>query len=425
MGRPPAPTTAPSALESRDFRLVWRAQCISLVGSAMQGATLLWQVALVAPEGQRGMALGFVGLSRLIPIVIAAFWAGVLADALDRRKLMLATQGALLLSALGLAALSLVGEATLAGIYALSAVSALAGAFDGPVRSALVPTLVPRAQIGSAVSLNTLQFQLAAVVGPAIAGVVLVWVDPGWIYLLNAVSFVPVLAALALVRPPRVENAAKASARAALEALRFVANAPLIRSAIVLDFVAGFFASATTLLPLFAVEVLHVGSAGYGILHAAPSIGAVLASAWMVRQEGRIERRGDWLLGSVAAFGVATTLFGLSTAFVPAFLALGLVGACDTVNMVLRNVIRQIETPDALRGRVAGVNYLFAQGGPQLGEFESGAVAQGFGVRASVISGGILCCAAVAWIAWRTPVLHGHVARRALSARSVARKAAA
>ncbi len=422
MGRPP---TAP-ALESRDFRLVWRAQCASLVGTAMQNATLLWQVTLVAPEGQRGLALGFVGLARLVPIVLAAFWAGVLADALDRRKLMLATQGGMLLAALGLAFVSLTGTATLASIYALSALGSLAGAFDGPVRSALVPTLVPRARIGNAVSLNTLQFQLAAVAGPALAGVALVWIDPGWIYLFNAVSFLPVVAALVLIRPPAVEARTRASCRAAFEALRFVATTPLIRSAIALDFVAGFFASATTLLPLFAQDVLKVGSAGYGILHAAPSVGAVLASAWMVRQESRIERRGDWLLGSVAAFGVATALFGMSTAFVPAFLALGLVGACDTVNMVLRNVIRQIETPDHLRGRVAGVNYLFAQGGPQLGEFESGAVAQAFGVRASIVSGGILCVAAAAFMAWRTPVLHRHVASRTVAARSGAvRKAAA
>jgi len=409
MGRLPA---AP-ALESRDFRLVWRAQCVSLVGTSMQGAALLWQVALVAPEGQRGLALGFVGLARLVPIVLAAFWAGVLADALDRRKLMLATQGGMLLSALGLALTSLSGEATLPSIYAFSALGALAGAFDGPVRSALVPTLVPRAQIGNAVSLNTLQFQLSAVAGPALAGVALVWIDPGWIYLANALSFLPVLLALAAIHPPAVEARARAGLSAAFEALRFVARAPLIRSAIALDFVAGFFASATTLLPLFAQDILHVGPLGYGILHAAPSVGAVVASAWMVRQESRILRRGDWLLGSVAVLGVATALFGMSTAFVPAFLALGLVGASDTVNMVLRNVIRQVETPDHLRGRVAGVNYLFAQGGPQLGEFESGAVAQGFGVRAAVVSGGILCMATAAFMAWRTPVLHGHVAHPA------------
>jgi len=407
MGSSPA---AP-ALESRDFRLVWRAQCLSLVGTAMQSAALLWQVAIVAPEGQRGMALGFVGLARLVPIVLAAFWAGVLADAVDRRKLMLATQGGMLVAALGLALTSLAGEATLGRIYALAALGSLAGAFDGPVRSALVPTLVPRARIGNAVSLNTLQFQLAAVVGPAVAGLALVWVDPGWIYLANAASFVPVLLALAAIRPPVVESRARATVGAAFDALRFVAKAPLIRSAIALDFVAGFFASATTMLPLFAQDVLHVGPMGYGILHAAPSVGALIASAWMVRQESRIERRGDWLLGSVAAFGVATTLFGLSTAFVPAFLALALVGGCDTINMVLRNVIRQIETPDHLRGRVAGVNYLFAQGGPQLGEFESGAVAQAFGVRASIVSGGILCLGAAAFMAWRTPVLHGYVAR--------------
>ncbi len=290
---------------------------------------------------------------------------------------------------------------------------ALAGAFDGPVRSALVPTLVPRAHIGNAVSLNTLQFQLAAVVGPALAGAALVLVDPGWIYLANAVSFLPVLSVLAIIRAPVVAVRAKATIGAAFEALRFVAGAPLIRSAIALDFVAGFFASATTMLPLFAQSVLHVGPMGYGVLHAAPSVGALVASAWMVRRESRIERRGDWLLGSVPAFGAATALFGMTTECVPAFLALSLVGACDTVNMALRNVIRQLETPNHLRGRVAGVNDLFAQGGPQLGEFEAGAIAQGFGVRASIVSGGVLCLGASAFMAWRTPILRGYLARPA------------
>jgi MFS family permease len=143
----------------------------------------------------------------------------------------------------------------------------------------------------------------------------------------------------------------------------------------------------------------------------------------MVRQEARIERRGDWLLGSVAAYGAATALFGMSHAFAPAFVALALVGASDTVNMVLRNVIRQVETPDALCGRVAGVNYLFAQGGPQLGEFEAGVVAQGFGVRASIVSGRILSLASVAFLAWRTPVLHTHVAERRARGVNAATKA--
>jgi MFS family permease len=365
----------------------------------------LWQVALVAPEGKKGLALGFVGLARLVPIVLAAFWAGVLADAMDRRKLMLWTQGGMFVAAFGLAVVSLADRATLPWIYALSAVSALAGAFDGPVRSALVPTLVPRAHIGNAVSLNTLQYQLAWVIGPGLAGLALTWVGPGWIYLANALSFLPVVVALRVIRTPAVESRARAGLRAAVDALSFVARAPLIRSAILLDFVAGFFVSATTMLPIFAQDVLSVGPLGYGILHGAPAVGAVLASAWMVRQERRIHRRGEWLLGSVGALGLATVAFGTATAFVPALLALAAIGACDTVNMVLRNVIRQVETPDHLRGRVAGVNYLFAQGGPQLGEFEAGAVAQAFGVRASIVSGGLLCLAATTAMAWRSPLL--------------------
>jgi MFS family permease len=244
----------------------------------MQGAALLWHVAQTAPEGSRGLALGFVGLSRLIPIVLAAFWAGMLADAVDRRKLMLATQSGMFLAAVGLATTSLLGTAGLPALYAFSALGALAAAFDGPARSALVPTLVPRARISNAVSLNTLQFQLAAVIGPALCGVCLLWTAPGWVYALNAASFVPVLVALMRVTPPPVGARPPLALSAAFEALGFVARHPVIRGAIVLDFVAGFFASAATLLPIFATDILGVGPAGYGVLHAAPSLGAVLAS---------------------------------------------------------------------------------------------------------------------------------------------------
>jgi MFS family permease len=207
-------------------------------------------------------------------------------------------------------------------------------------------------------------------------------------------------------RPDRVAGTRDdVSLHAALEGLRFVFRSPLIRSTMLLDFFATFFSSATALLPIFAQDILKVGAQGYGWLYAAPAAGAVITSALMVPLTDRIERRGMTLLWAVAIFGVATVGFGVSHSFWITFLCLALVGASDTVSMVIRNIVRQLETPDRLRGRMTGVNMVFFMGGPQLGELEAGAVANWLGAPFSVISGGVGCLLATAWVAAATPAL--------------------
>ena len=186
---------------------------------------------------------------------------------------------------------------------------------------------------------------------------------------------------------------------AALEGLRFVFRSPLIRSTMLLDFFATFFSSATALLPIFAQDILQVGAPGYGWLYAAPAVGAVMMSAAMVLLTSRIDRRGPVLLWAVGLYGLATVGFGLSRSFWITFACLALTGVADTVSMVIRNIVRQLETPDRLRGRMIGVNMVFFIGGPQLGEMEAGAVANWLGAPFSVISGGLGCMLAVAWIA--------------------------
>mgnify|MGYP003343223494 FL=1 len=172
-----------------------------------------------------------------------------------------------------------------------------------------------------------------------------------------------------------------------------------------LDFFATFFASATALLPMVATDLLHVGAQGYGLLSAAPSVGAAISGLLMAPIAGRIRRRGVVLLWAVAAYGLATVAFGLVHTFAVSFLCLALTGAADTVSMVIRNIIRQLGTPDHMRGRMTSVNMIFFMGGPQLGELEAGLVAQSFGVVTSVVTGGLGCLVAVAWIAARTPAL--------------------
>ena len=384
---------------------------VSFTGSMMQNAALLWHVSLLVPPGRKGLALGMVGLVRVVPITVFSMISGVVADAWDRRRLMLFTQVAATAVAAVLAILTFHGLTHVWPIYVLAALGSAVGAFDLPARGALVPTLVPREHLPNAISLNTIMFQTASVVGPSLGGLVIATTSVGWVYVANAVSFSFVIVALLMMRDVPARASSEAGSRddvslhAALEGLRFVFRSPLIRSTMLLDFFATFFSSATALLPIFAQDILQVGAKGYGWLYSAPAAGALLTSAVMVPFTDRIERRGPTMLWAVAGYGLATVVFGISRSFWVTFFCLALTGATDTVSMIIRNIIRQLETPDRLRGRMMGVNMVFFMGGPQLGEMEAGAVANWLGAPFSVISGGIGCLIATGWVAASTPAL--------------------
>ena len=377
----------------------------------MQNAALLWHVSLLVPPEHKGLALGLVGLVRVLPIIFFSMISGVVADAWNRRRVMLSTQSASTAVAIGLAALAYRGVTAVWPIYALAALASGVGAFDMPARNALLPSLVPREHLPNAISLNTIMFQTAAVLGPSLGGALIAVGSVGWVYIANAMSFMFVIVALLMMRdvPARAPSEAGSrddvSLHAALEGLRFVFRSPLIRSTMLLDFFATFFSSATALLPIFAQDILRVGARGYGWLYAAPAVGAVATSAAMVPLTERIERRGTALLWAVAGYGFATVVFGISRSFWLTFACLAMTGATDTVSMVIRNIVRQLETPDRLRGRMTGVNMVFFMGGPQLGELEAGAVANWFGAPFSVITGGAGCLVATAWVAASTPAL--------------------
>lgn len=396
------------ALRYPGFRQFWSGQSISLVGTTMHNAAVLWHVAQLAPSGQRAVALATIGLVRLLPLLGLTLLGGMAADRFDRRRVMLLSQSVLAVLAGALALLTLTGTVTLAWIYLLTGLKAAATAFDSPARSSLVPRLVPREHLPNAVSLNTSLFQITSLVGPAMAGVSLIAMDLGWLYAVNALSFLPVILALRRLRP--LPQAAPEGTRSRglvgmLDGLRYIFQNPLLRSSILLDFFVSFFGSATILLPLFASEILQVGPAGFGCLCAAPSIGAVTASLVLLRVEKRIHHRGRLLLWAAVGYGVANLLLGMTSTFAAALIFLAATGACDTVNMVLRNVIKQLATPDTLRGRMNGAQVLFAQGGPQLGELEAGLVAQALGTSASLMTGGLGCLLVTAGIAWLSPEL--------------------
>ena len=399
-----------AALRHRDFRLLWLGQIVSIAGSQMRIVAVNWQIYQIAlREGtlDPALALGLIGLARVIAILLCAPLSGLLADRLDRRRLLVWTAVAGLGSSAVLALATQFDVASVWVIYAMVLVAAVAGAFEQPARQALLPSLVPAAELPNALSLNIIAWQLATVIGPTIAGLLIATSGVGIVYWLDAISFLAVVIAALLIRTGGAPAVVPpVTLQAALDGLRFVFRTRLIASTMLLDFFATFFGAAMTLLPLFADQVLRVGPAELGWLYAAPAVGAFIAAAVLVGVQ--IPRQGLVLLGAVAAYGVSTLVFGLSTSLWLTLGALALGGAADTISMVIRGTIRQLRTPDELRGRMTSVNMIFFMGGPQLGEFQSGVTAALLGGPITVAIGGVLCVLATGVIAWWDPELRAY-----------------
>jgi MFS family permease len=320
---------------------------------------------------------------------------GVVADVADRRRLMIVTQSLMLVCSGTLAYVTLSGLTQVWPIFLLTAVASAAWAFDTPARQALMPTLVPPRDFQNAVSLSMLVFQIGLITGPPLAGFILASHGPGFVYALNAASFLAVIVGVALMRvsgkPEKTEGAPpRISLQALIEGLRFVWRTPIIVQTMTLDFVATFFASANQLLPIYAKDILDVGAQGYGFLAAAPAVGAIIAGLIMARM-GALRKQGLTVIVSVAVYGAATIVFGVSRVFWFSLLMLAVTGAADTVSTILRQTIRQLATPNNLRGRMTSVNMIFFMGGPQLGEVEAGTVAHFLGAPLSVVTGGVAC----------------------------------
>jgi MFS family permease len=391
----------PPSLRHRKFRLLWIGLAISMAGSQMQVWALFWHIRTLTDQP---IALGGVGLARIAPIIVFSLVGGAVADALNRRRVLFLTQAIMVLVALMLTWLTFRAETRLWHIYLLTALQAVAISFDSPARQALVPNLVPVRDLPNAFSLTSIAHQSGAIVGPALSGLVIAYWGQAYTYLINAITYLAVI--VALIWMGSVAQQALPARRKAVswtsikEGVRFITGHPIILSTMLLDFFATFFSSARTLMPIFARDILHVGAIGYGWLSAAESIGA-MAAALIISQMIEIRRQGRVFLTSVLMFGLATIGFGLARTFSLAMLALILMGASDSVSTIIRNTIRQLQTPDHIRGRMTSVNQIFFMGGPQLGEVEAGVAAQLFGAPFAVVSGGIGCILAASWVARR------------------------
>ncbi|MBF6612954.1 MAG: MFS transporter [Chloroflexi bacterium] len=398
------------ALQHHDFRLLWAGGFVSQAGSQMRVVAIgvqLWDLT------HNYAALGLLGLFRLLPVLALSLFGGVIADALDRRRLLMATQSVMALSSLTLALSTQFGWVSAPIVYGVSALGAAALAFDNPARSALVPNLVPRRHLANALSLNIIVMQVATIVGPMLGGLFLPLHSTGLaiIYWIDALSFTAVIFAVFVMKArPQQEATRDISFKAALEGLRFLRKAPIIMSTMTLDFFATFFGAAMVLLPAFAENILRVDRQYWGILYAAPAIGAVMAGLVMARI-GHVRRQGIVVIISIVFYGLATILFGVSSLFWVTVLALAGTGAADTVSMVMRQTIRQLSTPDELRGRMTSVNMVFYMGGPQLGDMEAGLAAQVIGLGPAIVLGGIGVIVVTAVISYIVPNLRSYVSK--------------
>ena len=396
----------PPALRHRRFTYIWTGLIVSQIGSQMQQWVLFWHISQLSRDP---IAVSIVGGVRFVAVLAFSLVGGLVADRYNRRTILFLTQSIVTLVAVALGVLTVLHVIQLWHIYLLTAIQSAATAFDLPARQSLVPNLVPREDLPSAFSLQSIAFNTGAIAGPAMSGLVIAYWGLGAAYFINALSFLAVISALILMGSvPQQKAVAKQGFRAALRDIRdgihFIRHQPLILSSMILDFFATFFASANTLLPYFSQYVLHIGEVAYGWLAAAESVGAVLVGL-IVSQFNTVRRQGLLLTGAVVVFGLATILFGLSRIYAMVFFALALAGAADSVSTIIRNTIRNLNTPDSLRGRMTGVNQIFFMGGPQLGELEAGAAAHAFGVPFAIFSGGIGTILIVALIAARWPVL--------------------
>lgn len=375
-----------STLRHADFRKLWMADTLSVLGWQIQRMAITWHVYELTGDA---FLLGLLGLVRFAPVILFGLFGGVVADQRDRRMVLVYTHIALMLSSAALVLATMSGSDTLSVIYAVTFVSSALNSFAGPARQALIPNLVPRNEIAGAATMANLAMQAAMVVGPAIGGLLIAQTSLSLVYGLNAIGFVAVIgAALAIRTRPEIPPQRERGLTAIKAGFVFLWQTPILLAVMGLDFIATFFGAFTNLLPIFADEVFGGGANRLGLLLSAPAAGAVIGSIvfGVVRMP---VRPGLGMVACVIAYGLCIVGFGASSELWLAMLFLAGTGAADSISMALRHTIRNLVTPDQYRGRIASAHSIFAMGGPQLGEFRAGVMASGMGAPMAVMIGGV------------------------------------
>lgn len=394
-----------SALRHRNYRLFWTGQIFSLVGTWMQMIARAWLVyELAAGTGQEGFWLGMVGLASSLPVLLLSLYAGVIVDRVSKWRILVFTQVGSMLPALLLAALTFTGRIEIWHVLAISLLLGAINAFDAPARQAFVSEMVGKEDLMNAVALNSTVFNLARVLGPAVAGVVLAVVGPALCFLLNGVSYIAVLIGLYRMRLPQAAARPQegSSWNKLREGMRYIKSEPTVRALLVLVGVNSFFGmSYSTLAPIFADSVLGVGQQGYGLLMAAAGLGALFGAVNLTFQSGQASlRRGRIILIGSALFGLALCGFAFSTVF-PLSLALLLATGWAMISQnATSNTVIQTTTPDHLRGRVMSVYALLFLGVAPMGSLLTGFLADLWGAPTAMFLNGVICFAS-ALLVWR------------------------
>jgi MFS family permease len=377
------------ALRLRDFRLLLVGNFIAIIGERMLDVAVGWEL---YERTSSPLALGGVGLALVIPVILFSLPAGHVADRYNRRHIVVITSIILFLVSLLLAFLSFTHGA-LPLIYGCLVIFGTAAAFNSPASSILMAQVVPEEVIENATSWSSSTWQLASVIGPALGGVLIALTKNAfWIYLANAATMLTFVVLLLMLRNIQQQIAIapkeKTTLRSLGEGLTFLRGNQVLLAAITLDMFAVLLGGATTLLPIYARDILQVGPTGLGWLRAAPSIGA-LCMALFLAHRPPFKHAGRTLLLAVAGFGLATIIFGISRSFWLSMLMLFSLGALDNISVVIRHTLLLVRTPDTMRGRISAVNSLFISASNELGGFESGLVAQLLGPFISVVGGGV------------------------------------
>ncbi|BCB90302.1 MFS transporter [Phytohabitans suffuscus] len=394
-------------LRNRDFALYWAAVVLSQIGTRGTVAANFFQVY----ELTGSIAYtGLVGAAQAVALLVLSPLGGALADRVDRRRLLQAAQAVALVVAAVLAWLTLTGHAQAWHVVLSVVLTTAAATFDQPARQALIPALVPREQIGQAIALLNPSRELAILVGPLTAGLLITVQGPGLMYAADAVTYLVLVAALAVMRIPRFvpSGPPRSVFGSIVEGARYIKHRPLIYNLMALDLSATVFSAYRVLLPALAVDVLHVGSTGYGVLSSAPSAGALLATYSVFRTVQRSRRQGRVLLGATALYGVAALLLAHAPFFALAVGAALLLGAFDAMATTIRHAAVQIDTPDDIRGRVTAFYQMSSRGGPAIGDVVVGAFAGAVGPVVALSAGALAPMLVAGWFWSRRNVVRAY-----------------
>lgn len=374
--------------ESPKFRILYLGQLLAHLGRQITIVAVPYQVFLLTDST---LAVGALGIAQFIPLMAVSLVSGAVADAFDRRKLLVLGFVVVAMTAVGLMLNASAAEPALWPLYALSALNAAIGAITNPARMAAIPALLRRELLPSGFALNSTMHEVAAAVGPALAGLLIAQYSLPLTYAVEAVAFAAAAITLVWVGPLRPEGGGRAVSLSSIrEGFTYLRGQALLQSGFLIDLNAMIFGMPHALFPALGTEIFSGDASTVGLLYAAPGIGALIAaltSGWV----SPVSRRGRVVVIAVVIWGVAITIFGLISYLPLALALLAVAGAADVVSAVFRNTILQLVVPDALRGRLSAVHTAVVGGGPRLGDLEAGAVAAVTSVRFSVVSGGVAC----------------------------------